>query len=203
MYKPDIMMSHTLPSVNAVPVNQQPTLSPISSLNSTSSAGDYSHLPPHTHMPPPQHQYHHSPPMEHAPPPPPPQEVPSYNANVTPMSMPSPPPTVSPQTNLRFETFLEAPTAAAQRIDETPITYLNKGQYYSMCMSDQEKADVDYTTTVKLMFHEDTYRKMSSTYWSFWLSQQAAPKNARAIELGKQAARERCCRRDSSFRLPI
>ncbi|RIA96899.1 CP2 transcription factor, partial [Glomus cerebriforme] len=88
------------------------------------------------------------------------------------------------QSNLRFEILLEAPTAAAQRTDETPMTYLNKGQYYGLCIQDQDKFDGEFTTIIKLMFHDDTHRKLASTYWSFWLTQQNSPKNARAIDIG-------------------
>jgi len=86
---------------------------------------------------------------------------------------------------LRFEILLEAPTASAQRIDETPITYLNKGQYYAIGLQDHDKYDAEFTSTIKVMFHDDTHRKMASTYWSFWLTQQASPKNARAVDIGK------------------
>jgi hypothetical protein len=86
---------------------------------------------------------------------------------------------------LRFEILLEAPTASAQRIDETPITYLNKGQYYAIGLQDHDKYDAEFTTTIKVMFHDDAHRKMASTYWGFWLTQQASPKNARAVDIGK------------------
>ncbi len=182
-----LMPSTTLPSVSPVPVSQ-PALSPITSLNGGNTGNEY-HMSHHIH----QHQansatnattYHHSPPLEHA------QqqlnqEVSNYSNTVTPVSMPSPPASIPPsQSNLRFEIILEAPTAAAQRTDETPMTYLNKGQYYGLCIQDQEKFDGEFTTTIKLMFHDDNHRKLASTYWSFWLTQQTSPKNARAIDIG-------------------
>ncbi|CAG8459755.1 12092_t:CDS:2 [Racocetra fulgida] len=174
------MPSTTLPSVSPVPVSSQPSLSPISSLNGGNNGNDY-HMPHHMH-----HQgnatsaaYHHSPPLEHAQQPN--QEVSNYSNNGTSVSMPSPPASIPP-------IILEAPTAAAQRIDETPMTYLNKGQYYGICLQDQDKYDGEFTSIVKVMFHDDAHRKMASTYWSFWLTQQASPKTARAIDIDKAAS---------------
>ncbi|KAF0366344.1 CP2-domain-containing protein [Gigaspora margarita] len=183
-----LMPSTTLPSVSPVPVSSQPSLSPISSLNGGNNGNDY-HMPHHMH-----HQgntsaaYHHSsPPLEHAQQPN--QDVSNYSSSGTSVSMPSPPASIPPSSsNLRFEIILEAPTAAAQRIDETPMTYLNKGQYYGVCLQDQDKYDGEFTSIVKVMFHDDAHRKMASTYWSFWLTQQASPKTARAIDIDKAAS---------------
>ncbi|CAB4437088.1 unnamed protein product [Rhizophagus irregularis] len=187
-----LMPSTSLPSVTPVPVSSQPALSPITSLNGGNSGNEY-HMSHHIH----QHQtnsntnaatYHHSPPIEHAQQPLN-QEVTNYSSTVTPVSMPSPPASIPPsQSNLRFEILLEAPTAAAQRTDETPMTYLNKGQYYGLCIQDQDKIDGEFTTIIKIMFHDDTHRKLASTYWSFWLTQQNSPKNARAIDIDKAAS---------------
>ncbi|KAG9305183.1 hypothetical protein G9A89_010691 [Geosiphon pyriformis] len=180
-----LMSSSQLPSVGPVQVNSSQTLSPITSLNGNSN--DY-HMSHHMQAPQSHHSsnpYHHSPPMEHAQPP---QEVPNYGSS-SPITMPSPPSSITPcSSNLKFDILLEAPTAAAQRIDETPMTYLNKGQYYGVIMQDADKFDGDFTSIIKVMFHDDAHRKMASTYWSFWLTQQASPKTARAIDIDKAAS---------------
>lgn len=90
--------------------------------------------------------------------------------------------------NLRWEIVLEAPTAGAQRIDESPLTYLNKGQFYGIVLNDTLKVDGDFVTTMRMMFHDDAHRKLSPTYWNFWLSQQTSPKTARAMDLDKAAS---------------
>ncbi|KAJ2740348.1 hypothetical protein GGI20_005858, partial [Coemansia sp. BCRC 34301] len=94
-------------------------------------------------------------------------------------------PLQTPSDNLRFECILEAPTAAAQRADESPLTYLNKGQLYGVSFLDKSQADTFYSTTLRIAFHEDSHRKGAATYWNFWLNQQESPRLARAIELDK------------------
>ncbi|KAJ2771896.1 hypothetical protein GGI18_004960, partial [Coemansia linderi] len=92
---------------------------------------------------------------------------------------------VSSDSNLHFECILEAPTAAAQRADESPLTYLNKGQLYGVTLVDKTLADTFYSTTLRIAFHEDSHRRGAATYWNFWLNQQESPRSARAIELDK------------------
>ncbi|KAJ1675520.1 hypothetical protein EV182_001101, partial [Spiromyces aspiralis] len=104
----------------------------------------------------------------------PPQQQP------TPLSAP-----FHPDSKLRFNCTLEAPTAATQRLNEPTLTYLNKGQLYGMILHDRELRDTDITTTIRIAFHEDQHRKSAATYWNFWLNQQPSPRSARAIELDK------------------
>ncbi|KAJ2879605.1 hypothetical protein H4R27_005211, partial [Coemansia aciculifera] len=91
----------------------------------------------------------------------------------------------SSDSNLHFECILEAPTAAAQRADDSPLTYLNKGQLYGVSLVDKSLADTFYSTTLRIAFHEDSHRRGAATYWNFWLNQQESPRSARAIELDK------------------
>ncbi|ORY07737.1 CP2-domain-containing protein [Basidiobolus meristosporus CBS 931.73] len=94
----------------------------------------------------------------------------------------------NPNSNLRFEVVLEAQTAAAQRLDENPLTYLNKGQYYPIALNDNARDDAELTSTLRVMFHDDAHRKLANTYWQFWLSQQPNPKTARAVDIDKAAS---------------
>ncbi|KAJ2480963.1 hypothetical protein EV174_003591, partial [Coemansia sp. RSA 2320] len=87
--------------------------------------------------------------------------------------------------NMRFECILEAPTAAAQKAEESPLTYLNKGQLYGISLLDKTQADMLYCSTLRIAFHEDSHRKGAATYWNFWLNQQESPRLARAMELDK------------------
>ncbi|CAG8507354.1 5832_t:CDS:2 [Funneliformis caledonium] len=186
-----LMPTTTLPPVNSVPVSSQPDLSPINSpLNCSNNGANGYHIPHHIQHPnntTPSPSYHNSSHLEQG------QQSPDhdYSSSATPVSIPSPPesiPSHQSSSNLRFEILLEAPTASAQRIDESPVTYLNKGQYYAIGIQDHDKYDTEYTTVFKVMFHDDTHRKIASTYWGYWLTQQTSPKNSRAVEIDKAAS---------------
>ncbi|KAG0172661.1 grainyhead-like [Apophysomyces sp. BC1015] len=75
------------------------------------------------------------------------------------------------------------PTAAAQKPEEPPLTYLNKGQFYNIGFTDAESWDGMLTSTIIIMFHDESHRQAAPNYWKFWLSQQKSSQNARAIEL--------------------
>ncbi|KAJ8660266.1 hypothetical protein O0I10_004128 [Lichtheimia ornata] len=85
--------------------------------------------------------------------------------------------------NMRYEVILEAPTAAAQKSEDLPLTYLNKGQMYGLSITDAEEFEGDISTTVSIMFHDESHRKVAVDFWKFWLSQQKDPDNARAIDI--------------------
>ncbi|KAF9193586.1 grainyhead-like [Haplosporangium sp. Z 767] len=91
------------------------------------------------------------------------------------------------QSLLRFRITLEAQTAAMQRQDETPVTYLNKGkgQYYTISLEDTEEYDGEITSVIKVTFHDASHQRLAARYWSFWLSQQPNPKTARALDIEK------------------
>ncbi|KAI9015885.1 CP2 transcription factor-domain-containing protein [Phycomyces nitens] len=99
----------------------------------------------------------------------------------------SPTPLLFPCNNnsLRFYIGLDAPTAAAQKLEESPLTYLNKGQYYSVTLKDTETGHVDQIvkSTIIIMFNDESHRKVAQSYWKFWLSQQKDAQSARAIDI--------------------
>ncbi|KAF9086594.1 grainyhead-like [Mortierella sp. AD031] len=100
----------------------------------------------------------------------------------------SSPPRSENESNLRFRITLEAQTAAMQRQDETPVTYLNKGQFYTVVLEDTEEYDGDITSVIKVTFHDASHRRLAARYWSFWLSQQSNPKVARALDIEKASS---------------
>ncbi|KAF9157130.1 grainyhead-like [Linnemannia schmuckeri] len=100
----------------------------------------------------------------------------------------SSPPRSENESNLRFKITLEAQTAAMQRQDETPVTYLNKGQFYTVVLEDTEEYDGDITSVIKVTFHDASHRRLAARYWSFWLSQQSNPKIARALDIEKASS---------------
>ncbi|KAG9321279.1 hypothetical protein KVV02_003948 [Mortierella alpina] len=92
------------------------------------------------------------------------------------------------ESNLRFKVTLDAQTAAMQHQGDTPVTYLNKGQFYTVSLQDTEEFDGDINSVIKVTFHEEAHRKMAARYWSFWLSQQTNPKTARALDIEKASS---------------
>ncbi|KAF9901420.1 grainyhead-like [Linnemannia zychae] len=90
--------------------------------------------------------------------------------------------------SLRFKVTLDAQTAAMQHQGDSPSTYLNKGQFYTISIKDTQEYDGDIHTVVRIAFHEEAHRNLAARYWSFWLSQQANPKTARALDIERASS---------------
>ncbi|RCH80181.1 grainyhead-like, partial [Rhizopus azygosporus] len=58
-----------------------------------------------------------------------------------------------------------APTAAAQKVDEPPLTYLNKGQHYNITLKDVKGYDGDIISTAIITFHDEAHRAGATDYW--------------------------------------
>ncbi|GAN00989.1 grainyhead-like protein 1 homolog [Mucor ambiguus] len=110
------------------------------------------------------------------------------------ISSPSPPSNCLPSSSfnqsnhsnasvIRYDVALEAPTAASQKLEEPPLTYLNKGQYYNITLKDKDRYDGDIISTVAITFHDESHRVSATDYWKFWLTQQKNGEDARAVEL--------------------
>ncbi|KIW61463.1 hypothetical protein PV05_01583 [Exophiala xenobiotica] len=76
----------------------------------------------------------------------------------------------------RFHTTLNAPTAMIRHADEIPITYLNKGQAYTMSIWDQtppmpqmpQHAPLQYRTYVRVSFEDEQQRARPGSCWQLW-----------------------------------
>lgn len=73
----------------------------------------------------------------------------------------------------RFHSTLNAPTAMVKHNDEIPVTYLNKGQAYSLSIVDTASAGpivpgTRYRTFVRISFEDDQQRQKPSVCWSLW-----------------------------------
>ncbi|KAI0475432.1 CP2 transcription factor-domain-containing protein [Xylariaceae sp. FL0804] len=73
----------------------------------------------------------------------------------------------------RFHCTLNAPTAMIKHADEIPITYLNKGQAYSLSIIDTGTAlpvvpGTKYRTFVRISFEDDQQRHKPGVCWSLW-----------------------------------
>lgn len=74
----------------------------------------------------------------------------------------------------RFHTTLNAPTAMVRHAEEIPITYLNKGQAYTMSIWDttpplpQQNVALKYRTYVRVSFEDEQQRARPGACWQLW-----------------------------------
>lgn len=73
----------------------------------------------------------------------------------------------------RYHVTLNAPTAMVRHLDEIPITYLNKGQAYSISISDSQPiipstAPFKYRTVIRISFEDEQQRQRPSACWQLW-----------------------------------
>ncbi|KAJ6260385.1 hypothetical protein Dda_4611 [Drechslerella dactyloides] len=74
----------------------------------------------------------------------------------------------------RFHVTLTAPTAMIRHPDEIPITYLNKGQTYTMTIVDTSPSHpttsdpVRYRTFIRVSFQDEGQRQRAATCWQLW-----------------------------------
>ncbi|KAM0716978.1 hypothetical protein Q7P37_006830 [Cladosporium fusiforme] len=84
-----------------------------------------------------------------------------------------PPPSFHPNgEKFRFHATLNAPTAMIKHSDEIPITYLNKGQAYTLNVVDtrmqQPIAPLKYRTFVRVSFEDEQQRRKPAACWQLW-----------------------------------
>ncbi|KAK4549078.1 hypothetical protein LTR36_007534 [Oleoguttula mirabilis] len=92
-----------------------------------------------------------------------------------PQSMPTamqPPPMHPTGENFRYHVTLNAPTAMIKRSDEIPVTYLNKGQAYTLNVVDTHiqhpSTLVQYRTFVRVSFEDEQQRAKPAACWQLW-----------------------------------
>jgi hypothetical protein len=87
------------------------------------------------------------------------------------MSMVAPMPASAEK--FRFHVTLNAPTAMIKHAEEIPVTYLNKGQAYSVSIVDTEPTvplppGTRYRTFVRISFEDEQQRQRPGTCWQLW-----------------------------------
>eukprot|EP00118_Oscarella_pearsei_P016403 m.155984 g.155984 ORF g.155984 m.155984 type:complete len:565 (+) comp38684_c0_seq2:73-1767(+) len=89
-----------------------------------------------------------------------------------------------------FQYTLDAPTSVVQRRGEDSLTYLNKGQFYTISLrcSAPEKfsKDARVKSMVQLVFREEKESSSELGLWQYWYSQQANP-NQRAFDIDRKS----------------
>ncbi|KAL4800624.1 CP2 transcription factor-domain-containing protein [Aspergillus venezuelensis] len=78
-----------------------------------------------------------------------------------------------PGENFRYNVTLSAPTAMINHQNEIPVTYLNKGQAYSLSVVDTtppqpNSQPVKYRTFVRISFQDDEQRSKPAACWQLW-----------------------------------
>ncbi|KFY49390.1 hypothetical protein V496_10056 [Pseudogymnoascus sp. VKM F-4515 (FW-2607)] len=73
----------------------------------------------------------------------------------------------------RFHVVLNAPTAMISNTDEIPVTYLNKGQAYSVSIVDTQPmlpvpVGTRYRTFVRISFEDEQQRQRPASCWQLW-----------------------------------
>ncbi|KAF2470406.1 uncharacterized protein BDR25DRAFT_325644 [Lindgomyces ingoldianus] len=81
--------------------------------------------------------------------------------------------TQHPNQNFRYHVTLNAPTAMIKHPDEIPVTYLNKGQAYSISLLDTapiqtSAAPVRYRTFIRISFEDEQQRQRPGACWQLW-----------------------------------
>lgn len=75
--------------------------------------------------------------------------------------------------SFRFHATLNAPTAMIKHADEIPVTYLNKGQAYSISVVDttpqaNQTLPLRYRTFVRISFEDEQQRQRPGACWQLW-----------------------------------
>ncbi|KAI0202125.1 CP2 transcription factor-domain-containing protein [Astrocystis sublimbata] len=76
--------------------------------------------------------------------------------------------------HFRFYSTLNAPTAMIRHADEIPVTYLNKGQAYTLTVIDTAAGKAPaapgtkYRTFIRISFEDDQQRQRPGLCWSLW-----------------------------------
>ncbi|PVH96662.1 CP2 transcription factor family protein-like protein [Periconia macrospinosa] len=78
-----------------------------------------------------------------------------------------------PGENFRYHITLNAPTAMIKHADEIPVTYLNKGQAYTISLVDTAPVQtshtpVKYRTYVRISFEDEQQRQRPGSCWQLW-----------------------------------
>ena len=101
-----------------------------------------------------------------------PQSIPGFQTGSSDANRTALPPAFAEK--FRFHAVLHAPTAMIRHPDEIPVTYLNKGQSYTITITDTNQAGqpvapgTRFRTYVRVSFEEEQQRQKPNVYWGLW-----------------------------------
>ena len=77
------------------------------------------------------------------------------------------------EARFRYEVTLNAPTAMIKHAEEIPVTYLNKGQAYTLSIVDNlgsspSPVPIKYRTVVRVSFEDEQQRQKPAACWQLW-----------------------------------
>lgn len=75
--------------------------------------------------------------------------------------------------SFRYHVTLNAPTAMIKHVDEIPVTYLNKGQAYSISLLDTTPVQTSthllkYRSFIRISFEDEQQRQRPAACWQLW-----------------------------------
>lgn len=75
--------------------------------------------------------------------------------------------------NFRFHASLRAPTAMIKDPGEIPVTYLNKGQVYTLILTDSDPLrfgdkPLSYRSAIRISFEDQEQRSKPASCWQLW-----------------------------------
>lgn len=100
---------------------------------------------------------------------------------------------VGSNSSIRYKVFLDTPTAMIHNPNDTPITYLNKGQTYTLSIADsnpivEHTGSRQYRTSIRISFDAIEHVSNSASCWGLWKARgqynsQGKSCNPHAVEL--------------------
>ncbi|XP_064404557.1 grainyhead-like protein 1 homolog isoform X4 [Halichondria panicea] len=90
----------------------------------------------------------------------------------------------------RYEVTLGAPTSSAQRTNDDTLTYLNKGQFYTLYFKGNSSLQLPslVKTVLALTFFEEPDKRVEHSRWQYWYNMQPNP-NQKAFDIDRKSCK--------------
>ncbi|XP_064404554.1 grainyhead-like protein 1 homolog isoform X2 [Halichondria panicea] len=90
----------------------------------------------------------------------------------------------------KYEVTLGAPTSSAQRTNDDTLTYLNKGQFYTLYFKGNSSLQLPslVKTVLALTFFEEPDKRVEHSRWQYWYNMQPNP-NQKAFDIDRKSCK--------------